>query len=39
LFAFIQICAMIWAPCMGFISDRLDRLTAVSFGLALAGAG
>jgi MFS family permease len=39
LFAFIQICAMIWAPCMGFISDRLERLTAVSFGLALAGAG
>jgi MFS family permease len=39
LFAGIQICAMIWAPCMGYISDRLDRLTAVSFGLALAGAG
>ncbi len=39
LFAFIQICAMIWAPCMGFIADRLNRLTAVSFGLALAGFG
>ena len=39
LFAFIQICAMVWAPCMGFIADRLNRLTAVSIGLGLASAG
>jgi MFS family permease len=39
LFGLIQICAMIWAPVMGFIADRVDRMTAVSIGLALAGAG
>ena len=39
LFALIQICALIWAPFMGFITDRLNRITAVSIGLAIAGAG
>ena len=39
LFAMIQICALIWAPVMGFITDRLNRITAVSIGLAIAGAG
>ncbi|MGI9289742.1 MAG: MFS transporter [Gammaproteobacteria bacterium] len=39
LFAMIQICALLWAPVMGFISDRVDRMTAVSIGLFLAGAG
>jgi MFS family permease len=39
LFALIQICAMFWAPVMGYIADRLDRMTAVAIGLLLAGAG
>lgn len=39
LFALIQICALIWAPVMGFITDRIDRITAVAIGLAIAGAG
>ena len=39
LFALIQICALLWAPVMGFITDRLNRITAVSIGLAIAGAG
>lgn len=39
LFALIQVCALLWAPFMGFISDRVNRLTSVSIGLTLAGAG
>jgi len=39
LFALIQICALIWAPFMGFITDRVERITAVVIGLALAGGG
>jgi MFS family permease len=39
LFALIQICALLWAPVMGFITDRLERITAVAVGLAIAGAG
>ena len=39
LFALIQICALIWAPFMGFITDRVERITAVVIGLALAGCG
>lgn len=39
LFGLIQLCALIWAPVMGFIADRLNRLSAVSLGLAIAGTG
>jgi MFS family permease len=39
LFGLIQFCAMLWAPVMGFITDRLNRLTATSLGLLIAGAG
>ena len=39
LFGMIQICAMIWAPFMGIITDRTRRMTAVSIGLFLAGSG
>lgn len=39
LFAAIQICALIWAPFMGILTDRLRRITAVALGLAIAGAG
>jgi len=39
LFGMIQICALIWAPVMGVLTDRLRRMTSVSIGLAIAGAG
>lgn len=39
MFAGIQICAMIWAPVMGIMTDRLRRMTAVSIGLLIAGTG
>jgi MFS family permease len=39
LFGMIQLCALLWAPVMGFITDRLNRLTAVSMGLAICGVG
>jgi MFS family permease len=39
LFGVIQLCALIWAPIMGFITDRLNRMHAVILGLAIAGSG
>ncbi len=39
LFGLIQGCAVLWAPVMGFICDRVHRLLGVTIGLALAGGG
>jgi MFS family permease len=39
LFGMIQLCALVWAPFMGFITDRMNRLSAVILGLAIAGSG
>ena len=39
MFGIIQLCALLWAPVMGVICDRLSRLQAVSLGLAIAGGG
>lgn len=39
LFGLIQICALLWAPVMGFITDRVTRLTALSIGVTIAGCG
>jgi len=39
LFAMIQICALIWAPFMGIITDRMRRINAVALGLLIAGSG
>lgn len=39
MFGIIQLCALLWAPAMGFISDWLTRLQAVALGLAIAGSG
>lgn len=39
LFGMIQICALLWAPVMGMLADRMTRLTALSIGLAIAGSG
>jgi MFS family permease len=39
LFVLIQVCALLWAPIMGFITDRVSRLTALCIGATLAGSG
>ena len=39
LFGLIQLCALLWAPIMGIICDRVHRLVAVAIGLILAGVG
>lgn len=39
LFVLIQVCALAWAPVMGFITDRVTRLTALCIGVTIAGAG
>jgi len=39
LFGMIQLCALLWAPIMGMICDRVHRLLGVAIGLALAGGG
>ncbi len=39
MFGLIQLCALLFAPVMGFISDRLHRISAVALGLAIAGSG
>lgn len=39
LFGLIQLCALLWAPIMGVICDRVHRLLGVAIGLALAGGG
>ena len=39
MFGGIQLVALIWAPVMGFIADRLNRVAAVSLGLAFAAVG
>jgi MFS family permease len=39
VFGVIQGSALLWAPIMGFIVDRLDRLTALAFAMGLAAAG
>jgi len=39
IFAVIQLSALVWAPIMGFIVDRLDRTTALALAMAIAMAG
>ncbi|MDG1462568.1 MAG: MFS transporter, partial [Gammaproteobacteria bacterium] len=39
LFAGIQICALMWAPIMGLMADKMRRMTVVPIGLAIAGTG
>jgi MFS family permease len=39
LFVLIQVCALAWAPVMGFITDRVTRLTALGIGTTIAGSG
>jgi MFS family permease len=37
--AIVQGSSLVWAPIWGIILDRIDRLTAVALGMALAAAG
>ena len=39
LFGLIQLCAMLWAPVMGFIIDRRSRVESLCIALALAVLG
>ncbi len=39
VFGMIQLCALLWAPLMGIICDRVHRLIGVAIGLTIAGTG
>jgi MFS family permease len=39
MFALVMTAALIWAPVMGWLNDRLDRTTAMAISLALAAVG
>ncbi|QIK38481.1 MFS transporter [Caldichromatium japonicum] len=39
IFVLVQVVALIWAPIMGPIMDRLDRLTGLALAMALAALG
>ena len=39
LFGFIQLCAMAWAFFIGMISDKINRILALSLGLGIAALG
>lgn len=39
LFGLIQLSAMLWAPVMGYLSDKFTRVTGLSIALALAVLG
>jgi MFS family permease len=39
VFAISQTMALLWAPVMGWIMDRVNRVTAIAVAMVLAGAG
>jgi MFS family permease len=39
MYAILQFAALIWAPCMGIISDRVNRTTGLAIALTLASIG
>jgi MFS family permease len=39
MYGLLQLAAMIWAPCMGMISDRVNRTTGLAVALTLAAIG
>ena len=39
MYGILQLAAMVWAPLMGMISDRLDRVAGLAIALGLATAG
>ena len=38
-FGLVMLCALIWAPIMGWLNDRMNRVTAMSLALFLAATG
>ena len=38
-FAMVMTCALLWAPVMGWLNDRLDRVVAMAIAMLLAGIG
>lgn len=36
-FAMVMTCALLWAPVMGWLNDRLDRVVAMAIAMLLAG--
>jgi len=38
-FAMVMTCALVWAPVMGWINDRIDRVAAMALAMGLAAAG
>lgn len=39
MYGILQFAAMVWAPCMGMISDRVNRVSGLAIALGLAAAG
>jgi MFS family permease len=39
MFGIIQLSAMVWAPLMGTIADRVNRVTGLAIGLSIASLG
>jgi MFS family permease len=39
MYGLLQLAAMIWAPLMGMISDRVNRITGLAIALAIASSG
>jgi MFS family permease len=39
MYGILQLAAMVWAPLMGMISDRVNRITGLAIALAIASAG
>ena len=39
LFGIVQVSALLWAPVIGLIADRVNRVSAMAFAMALGAAG
>ncbi len=39
MFAMVMTCALLWAPVMGWINDRIDRVKAMALAMLLAACG
>lgn len=39
MFAFVMFCALLWAPVMGWLNDRMDRVNAMALAMLLAALG
>lgn len=39
MFALVMLCALLWAPVMGWLNDRMDRVQAMALAMLLAALG